>query len=244
MIYLAALLSLSLHLGAPVSVVRLDEDGAPEQEQNLHKENDDSIAFLSKFGYLPRSENGKSYLLTSSGLSSALKKMQKFGGLEETGVIDEATLKLIKTPRCGMPDVIDGVTEEDEEEFDSLTIIENDQEKEEAGYYPNRRRKRYALQGSRWKKRMLTYKVGRYPSKLSRAEVDADVGKAFNMWAKASGLTFVRKYSGSVDIEIRFENYYHGDEDSFDGPGGDRDKIKGGSLRLLNVRNGRTCVLP
>ena len=68
---------------------------------------------------------------------------------------------------------------------------------------------------------MLTYKVGRYPSKLSRAEVDADVGKAFNMWAKASGLTFVRKYSGSVDIEIRFENYYHGDEDSFDGPGGD-----------------------
>ena len=92
--------------------------------------------------------------------------------------------------------------------------------REEDGYYPNRRRKRYALQGSRWKKRRLTYKVGRYPSKLSRPEVDADVGKAFKMWAKASGLTFVRKYSGSVDIEIRFENYYHGDEDAFDGPGG------------------------
>ena len=23
-----------------------------------------------------------------------------------------------------------------------------------------------------------------------------------------------------MDIELRFENYYHGDEDSFDGPGG------------------------
>ena len=67
---------------------------------------------------------------------------------------------------------------------------------------------------------MLTYKVGKYPSKLSIAEVDADVGKAFKMWAKASGLTFSRKYSGIVDIEIRFEDYYHGDEDSFDGPGG------------------------
>ena len=141
-------------------------------------------------------------------------------------------MELMKTPRCGVPDVIEGLTE-DGDQFDSLKIIEvgddDDEEegekeeelREEDGYYPNRRRKRYALQGSRWKKRRLTYKVGRYPSKLSRAEVDADVGKAFKMWAKASGLTFVRKYSGNVDIEIRFENYYHGDEDAFDGPGGD-----------------------
>ena len=155
--------------------------------------------------------------------------MQKFGGLQETGLPDEATMELMKTPRCGVPDIIEGLTEEDGDQFDSLKIIEvgdddedgeGEEEIEEDGYYPNRRRKRYALQGSRWKKRRLTYKVGRYPSKLSRPEVDADVGKAFNMWAKASGLTFVRKYSGNVDIEIRFENYYHGDEDAFDGPGG------------------------
>ena len=55
---------------------------------------------------------------------------------------------------------------------------------------------------------------------LSKAEVDADVRKAFNMWAKASGLSFIRRQYGVVDIEIRFESYYHGDEDSFDGPGG------------------------
>ena len=41
------------------------------------------------------------------------------------------------------------------------------------------------------------------------------------MWHQASGLTFVRRSPGdTVDIEIRFENYYHGDEDAFDGPGG------------------------
>ena len=69
---------------------------------------------------------------------------------------------------------------------------------------------------------MLSYTVGRYPSQLTRAEVDIDVRKAFNMWQQASGLTFVRRSPGdTVDIEIRFENYYHGDEDAFDGPGGD-----------------------
>ena len=30
-----------------------------------------------------------------------------------------------------------------------------------------------------------------------------------------------RSSGSNVDIEIRFENYYHGDEDAFDGPGGD-----------------------
>ena len=157
------------------------------------------MTYLNKFGYLPSVSSGKLPLISQEGFEKSLKKFQSFVGLEMTGVIDEATLEFLKTPRCSLPDF--------SFEIDDIS--------------KNLRRKRYALQGSRWKKRMLTYKVGRYPSKLSRAEVDADVGKAFNMWAKASGLTFVRKYSGSVDIEIRFENYYHGDEDSFDGPGGD-----------------------
>ena len=137
-----------------------------------------------------------------------------FSGINETGIIDEETLRLINTPRCGVPDVIDG--------FENL-ILEGDEEdsEESEGYYPSRKR-RYALQGSRWKKRMLTYTVGKYPSKLNRAEVDTDVRKAFDMWQRASGLTFMRRSPGStVDIEIRFENYYHGDEDAFDGPGGD-----------------------
>ena len=55
---------------------------------------------------------------------------------------------------------------------------------------------------------------------MTRSEVDEDVRKAFNMWSQASGLSFFKRKFGHVDIEIRFENYYHGDEDSFDGPGG------------------------
>jgi len=168
---------------------------------------------LTKYGYLPAPEEGKSYLLSEEGVTNAIKQMQRVGGLNETGVIDEETLNLINTPRCGVPDVIEG--------FENLILNDEENEREESdGYYPSRR-KRYALQGSRWKKRVLSYTVGRYPSQLTRAEVDIDVRKAFNMWQQASGLTFVRRSPGdTVDIEIRFENYYHGDEDAFDGPGG------------------------
>ena len=171
------------------------------------------LRYLSKFGYLPSLSSGKLPLITQDGLVKSVKKFQSFVGLEITGVIDEETLEIMKIPRCSLPDFASD---------------------DEAPDYNNKRRKRYALQGSRWKKRMLTYKVGKYPSKLSIAEVDADVGKAFKMWAKASGLTFSRKYSGIVDIEIRFEDYYHGDEDSFDGPGGKEILI---NLLISNVMN-------
>ena len=154
--------------------------------------------YLNRFGYLPSITSGKLPLISQDGFEKSIKHFQSYVGLDITGVVDEQTLEFLKTPRCSLPDITS--------EIDSQSS--------------SPREKRYALQGSRWKKRRLTYKVGRYPSKLSRPEVDADVGKAFKMWAKASGLTFVRKYSGSVDIEIRFENYYHGDEDAFDGPGG------------------------
>ena len=155
--------------------------------------------YLNRFGYLPSITSGKLPLISQEGFEKSIKHFQSYVGLDITGVVDEQTLEFLKTPRCSLPDITSDI--------DSQSS--------------SPREKRYALQGSRWKKRRLTYKVGRYPSKLSRPEVDADVGKAFKMWAKASGLTFVRKYSGNVDIEIRFENYYHGDEDAFDGPGGD-----------------------
>ena len=167
------------------------------QTQDIDKS---TINFLKKFGYLKiakSEQSGHSYLMDQESLITAVKQFQTFGGVTETGIIDEDTLELMRTPRCGLPDV-------NVEDGAART-----------------RTKRFALQGSRWKKEELTYTVGRYPSGLSRSEVDTDVKKAFNMWQQASELTFVRKRTwDKVDIEIRFENYYHGDEDAFDGPGG------------------------
>merc|ERR1719266_2414819 len=78
---------------------------------------------------------------------------------------------MMNTPRCGVRDIIGH------------------------GAYA-RRRKRYVLQGSRWRVTDLTYRVTKYPT------------------------TTRLKKSGSVHIEIRFERYEHGDGDAFDGPGG------------------------
>ena len=50
------------------------------------------------------------------------------------------------------------------------------------------------------------------------AEIDLDVQEAFNVWEYNSGLDFTLIVS-EADIEVSFEERYHGDDYSFDGPG-------------------------
>ena len=41
----------------------------------------------------------------------------------------------------------------------------------------------------------------------------------FQAWSKVTPMTFTRKTSGTVDIDIRFANSWHGDNNPFDGKG-------------------------
>uniref|UniRef100_A0A3Q2ZZB8 Matrix metallopeptidase 20b (enamelysin) n=1 Tax=Kryptolebias marmoratus TaxID=37003 RepID=A0A3Q2ZZB8_KRYMA len=111
------------------------------------------------------------------------QNMQTFFGLNATGALDSDTLEVMRSPRCGVPDVED---------------------------YSH-------TQGTRWNKNVLTY---RYTRDLPRSAVDSLIQSAFNVWARASGLTFVRLRTNSADIMVEFATNAHGDFYPFDGPRG------------------------
>ncbi|XP_030765462.1 matrix metalloproteinase-14 isoform X3 [Sitophilus oryzae] len=151
-----------------------------------------AMLYLSQYGYLGPIKTNSSQLLDENAFKKAVEDFQSFAGLSVTGELDETTLKTMELPRCGVKDKV--------------------------GTGDNRA-KRYALQGSRWKVKNLSYKIAKYPPKLKRADVDAEIQRAFNVWTGYTDLTFTPK-TGQVHIEIRFESGEHGDGDPFDGPGG------------------------
>ncbi|XP_055530959.1 matrix metalloproteinase-14 isoform X2 [Wyeomyia smithii] len=152
--------------------------------------------YLSQFGYIsakfrnPTSGN----LLDKDTWEKAIMEFQSFAGLNATGELDKETMELMSLPRCGVRDKV--------------------------GFGSDSRSKRYALQGSRWKVKSLTYRISKYPSRLERSEVDKEIAKAFSVWSEYTDLTFTHKKSSPVHIDIRFEVNEHGDGDPFDGPGG------------------------
>ena len=78
------------------------------------------------YGYLEPKNSRLGEFRTKEDLVKGIKQLQEFAGLKVTGTMDEATVKLVKTPRCSMPD-----------------------------YGPSdnmKRKKRYALHNSMWKK--------------------------------------------------------------------------------------------
>jgi len=161
-----------------------------------------AAGYLTKFGYMTQSKSVQSSSLQS--LDRAISKFQEFAGLEQSGKLTQETIQFMQMPRCGVKDII-----EEDEDSPRLRLKIT-------------RSKRYALQGSRWRVRNLTYKISKYPIKsgLSKREVDETMKKAFEVWEKATDLKFEKKTSGKVHIDIRFERRSHGDDDPFDGEGG------------------------
>ena len=134
--------------------------------------------------------------MSQDGLKNYIMEFQAFAGLPQTGDLDEETVRWMNKPRCGVKDIV--------------------------GKSSSMRKKRYALQGSRWKVKELTYKISQYPSssKILARDVDKEVARALQVWADVTDLTFQQKRYGPVHIDIKFADGEHGDGDPFDGLGG------------------------
>ena len=129
--------------------------------------------YLAKFGYISKASSA--YSVASDQI---IAQFQHMAGLPESGQLDDDTMAMMQSPRCGTPDV--DRTDDDEEPA------------------------RFLAKG-KWSKTDLTYRVEKYTTRLAREEVDKVVAKAFDYWAQVSSLTFTRKNTGVVDIVIKFE---------------------------------------
>ncbi|KAK0158536.1 hypothetical protein PV328_009527 [Microctonus aethiopoides] len=153
-----------------------------------------AMRYLSQFGYLPPVNPTSGGIITEETMTKAISDFQSFAGLNVTGSLDNETSTMMSLPRCGVKDKV--------------------------GRSLDGRFKRYALQGSRWRVKKLTYRISQYPKRLDQNSVDKDIARAFAVWSEYTDLTFTQKRSGQVHIDIRFERGEHGDGDPFDGPGG------------------------
>ncbi|XP_062410409.1 matrix metalloproteinase-17 [Sardina pilchardus] len=159
---------------------------------------DTGVDWLRKFGYLPPPDPVTGQLQTKEALTKAIKAMQRFGGLEETGVLDEATMGLMKTPRCSLPD---------------LSAQES----------PIGRRRRAVTPQNKWNKRHLSWRVRTFPKEsalLGRDTVRALMYYALKVWSDIAPLNFHEVAGNEADIQIDFTKADHNDGYPFDGPGG------------------------
>lgn len=129
-------------------------------------------------------------------LEEAVLRFQDAHGLVVDGTLNEETLKIMATPRCGFPDLYGHAHAS-------------------AGRDPSQ----FTSSGSRWNKNGILYRFLNYSPDLPANDIRSAVELAFARWGAVTDLLF---YEGSVfgDIQISFAAGDHGDGSSFDGNGG------------------------
>ncbi|XP_058252445.1 matrix metalloproteinase-17b [Hemibagrus wyckioides] len=163
------------------------------------------VDWLMKYGYLPPPDPSTGQLQAWTAVTHALKAMQRFAGLHDTGELDVETLRLMQTPRCSLPDA-EGRGQ----------INESDSDSELQG----QRVKRDVLS---WAQRNINWRLRTYPtsSALSNEMFRSLVFYALKVWAEPTALEF-HEVGGpdGADLLIDFLYGSHGDEYPFDGAGG------------------------
>ncbi|ESN96715.1 hypothetical protein HELRODRAFT_189343 [Helobdella robusta] len=172
------------------------------------------LNYLVKFGYEVNLKPSKE-VANSQDLRGAIAQLQDFAGLPPTGLLDKATLDLMNSARCQLPDITN----------DTKQL---------------RRKKRYNSI-SKWSRTTLSYSVRNFPTSSkdmqdpykviqaidtafndSMGELSASVSnsiKELEDWSAVSSLNFQRTSDSNSNIQLAFYKGNHGDEAAFDGPG-------------------------
>lgn len=124
-------------------------------------------------------------LSEEDSFTEALKSLQRRFGLKVTGIVDQQTMNLVNSPRCGFPD--------------------------QDSPYSKRSPNAFTLGFERWRKLNISYRVIDYSKKLNQKDINRDLERAFSLWSKHIPLKFNHcPLCHSVDIKIRFVNKSHG----------------------------------
>ncbi|XP_068100181.1 matrix metalloproteinase-25 [Hyperolius riggenbachi] len=164
--------------------------GATPKPGDINK----GLGWLTRYGYLSPPDPYSAQQQKLESLTEAVRTMQRFAGLEQTGQLDDKTLEMMKKPRCSLPDVMPPRLQ-------------------------RRRRKRYALSGTVWQKKHLTWSVGSFPSTLSQGEIRTLMNSALEVWGRETDISFSETRE-KADIRVSFAKGTHEDGYPFDGPGG------------------------
>ncbi|XP_058977554.1 matrix metalloproteinase-2-like [Musca domestica] len=161
---------------------------------------------MRRFGYLDRNPNNSEALYHESAIVEALKNIQKYGALEQTGKLDGDTMELLTKPRCGVPDIEGKPYYLQKQDMINVSDIKQ-------------RKKRFIFGAKTWTKRHIKYLIGNRSLKIPAKQVERDIARAFEVWSQYSNLKFERVNDTSADIIIGFGSLYHGDNFPFDGVG-------------------------
>lgn len=156
-------------------------------------------AALARLGYLRPDDDAPDDAFSES-LERSVRLYQRYFHLPATGRIDVATLKLLRSPCCGVPDIPEDALEgalgdAGDQSSDPFTFRFNSQP---------------------WPRYDLTYRL--YNGTADVREEVGSVDAAFAVWQAVSPLRFTR-VSGTSDIAIGWETGDHGDGSPFDGVG-------------------------
>lgn len=150
-----------------------------------------ALKYLEFFGYVTKS---------AGLLTPAIAKFQDWFALQQTGELDEPTLRAMETtPRCGFPDFIDPANES-HRKFSALAQRAN------------------AEQVAKWRKTGLQYFIARRVDGIAATDFDAIVAQAFAQWTAVCGLVITQ--TTNVNVADLIIDTGKGRTANFDGPQG------------------------